>query len=201
MAKEIKNNKRETGLTGLFFGSFNPPHIGHLAIANYLAEHTALKEIWFVVTPQNPLKKKESLLDDRTRLELVRLAVDDDPRFRVSDIEFSLPQPSYTINTLVYLREKHPERNFALIMGADNLTSIHKWKNYDIIIREYPIFVYPRPNYLIPTLHQGNIVVTEAPLMEISSSFIRESIRNEKDPKFFLPKAVYEYIISMNLYK
>ena len=129
---------------GLFFGSFNPIHIGHLIIANHLVEHSAMDELWLVVTPQNPFKEKQSLLDNHLRLEMTNLAIEEYPKLRASNIEFQLPQPNYTVNTLAYLEEKHPQVNFALIMGEDNLKSFHKWKNYEYILANYPIYVYPR---------------------------------------------------------
>jgi nicotinate-nucleotide adenylyltransferase len=129
--------------TGLFFGSFNPVHIGHMAIANYIAEYSSLKEVWFIVSPHNPLKVKESLLGERDRFYMTELAIGDDPRFRVSDVEFTLPRPSYTIDTLAHLTEKYPSRRFTLIMGEDNLTTLHKWKNAEILVKQYPIVVYP----------------------------------------------------------
>ena len=129
---------------GLFFGSFNPIHIGHLIIANHLVEHSAMDELWLVVTPQNPFKEKQSLLDNHLRLEMTNLAIDEYPKLRASNIEFQLPQPNYTVNTLAYLEEKYPHANFALIMGEDNLKSFHKWKNYEYILVNYPIYVYPR---------------------------------------------------------
>ena len=134
--------------TGLFFGSFNPVHIGHLAIANYFVEFTDLDQLWFVVSPQNPLKKKSTLLNDHHRLHLLELAINDSPLFRISDIEFKLPKPSYTINTLTYLKEKFPKRKFSLIMGSDGLDSFSKWKNFQIILDNYEIYVYPRPGSL-----------------------------------------------------
>lgn len=190
--------------TGLYFGSFNPIHIGHLAIANYMLEFTDLSELWFVVSPHNPLKKKSTLLDDRQRLEMVRLALGDDQRFRVSDIEFKLSQPSYTIDTLAYLEEKFPEREFALIMGSDNLKTLHKWKNIKSILNNYQIFVYPRPDYSEDEQAikgPNKITITKAPLMEISSVFIRKSIKDGKDVQYFLPEKVYQYIREMHFYK
>ena len=165
---------------GLFFGSFNPIHIGHLIIANHLVEHSAMNELWFVVTPQNPFKEKQSLLDNHLRLEMVNLAIESYPKLRASNIEFHLPQPNYTVNTLAYLEEKHPNTNFALIMGEDNLKSFHKWKNYEHILANYPIYVYPRisegtvPKALTEHPH---ITRVPAPIIELSATFIREELK------------------------
>jgi nicotinate-nucleotide adenylyltransferase len=194
--------------TGLYFGSFNPIHIGHMAIANYLVEFTGLKQIWFVVSPHNPLKQKTSLLNDYQRLEMVHMAIDDDPRFRASDIEFNMPKPSYTIDTLTYLSEKYPDREFRLIMGSDNLYFIHKWKNYNNLLDEYKIIVYPRPGYpddieRLPVLsdYGERIDQINAPLMEISSSFIRKAVKEGKNICHFLPEKVFKYMDEMNFYK
>lgn len=188
--------------TGLFFGSFNPIHIGHLAIAEYIVEFTSLKQIWFVVSPHNPLKPKESLLADHHRLELVHLAVDDDNRFRVSDIEFRMPRPSYTIDTLSYLHDKYPDNQFSLILGADNLESFHKWKNADLIIQNYHRFVYPRHGTSLENFKSHeNITFVEAPKIEISSSFIRQTIAEGKSARYFMPGKVFEYVDRMNFYK
>ncbi len=187
---------------GLFFGSFNPVHIGHMAIANYIAEFTDIDQVWLVVSPQNPLKDKEILLDDYDRLELMHKAIDDDRRFRACDIEFSLPKPSYTIDTLSNLSTKYPDHHFSVIMGSDNLKSIREWKNFQEILDKYEIIVYPRPGtegLLIET--PGNIKVLQAPMMEISSTFIRDSVKAGKNMKFFLPPKVWEYIEMMNYYK
>lgn len=187
---------------GLFFGSFNPIHIGHLAIANYIVEFTTLDQIWFVVSPHNPLKNKATLLEDYHRLELVNLAIGDCDKFKVSNIEFRLPQPSYTINTLEHLKEKYPALNFALIMGADSLKSINKWKNHELILSNYITYVYPRPNIDISEFQtHANIKLVNAPIMEISSSFIRESIKNKKSLEFFMPEKVYKYIQEMHFYE
>jgi nicotinate-nucleotide adenylyltransferase len=194
--------------TGLYFGSFNPIHIGHMAIANYLVEFTSLKQIWFVVSPHNPLKQKISLLNDYQRLEMVHRAINDDLRFRASDIEFKMPKPSYTIDTLAYLSEKYPDRKFQLIMGSDNLHFIHKWKNYKNLLDEYKIIVYPRPKYptdkeRLPVLldYGEQIKQVNAPLMEISSSFIRKAVKEGKNIRHFLPEKVYRYMDEMNFYK
>ncbi len=195
--------------TGLFFGSFNPVHIGHTAIANYFVEYAGLEQIWFVVSPQNPLKERASLLAEYHRLELVNLALDDDPRFRATDMEFRLPKPSYTIDTLAYLTEKFPKREFVLIMGADNLVTLHKWKNFEQLVRNYEIIVYPRrgsdTRQLHPSLEKllpkARISNSRAPLIEISSSFLRQAIREGKDMRFFFQKPVWEYIMDMHFYE
>lgn len=188
--------------TGLFFGSFNPVHIGHMAIANYMLEFSDLQQLWFVVSPQNPLKEKKTLLADYHRLELTRRAVEDDERFDVSDIEFGMPKPSYTIDTLTYLVEKHPNREFVMIMGADGLKNFRRWKNADLLEKQYHRLVYPRPGVDCDHMYdQKNITLMEAPLMEISSSFIREAIRNGKDMRHFLPPKTYTYIREMHFYE
>jgi nicotinate-nucleotide adenylyltransferase len=187
---------------GLFFGSFNPIHIGHMAIANYMVEFTDMDQLWFVVSPQNPLKEKKNLLGQNQRLYMVNAAVEDFPKFMSSNIEFDLPQPSYTVNTLAHLKEKYPEHKFSLIIGQDNLGTFHKWKNYEEILKHHKLFVYPRPNCGKTEFDQHpNVVLTEAPVMDISSTFIREAIKNKKDVRFFLPEKAWEYVDSMNLYK
>lgn len=187
---------------GLFFGSFNPVHMGHLAIAGYFAEFTGLDQIWFVVSPQNPFKKEDNLLDGYDRIELMRLAIGDDDRFRVSDVEFSLQKPSFTIDTLTRLREKYPDHHFTLIMGSDNLVALPQWKRYRDIIGNYEIFVYPRPGYDGSFAEpEAKITAVKAPLMEISSTFIREAIRAGKNMKFFVPAEAWKYIDKMNLYR
>lgn len=186
---------------GLYFGSFNPIHIGHLAIANYFVEYTDLNQIWFIISPHNPLKKKETLLFDKQRYYMVNLAVENDLRLKASSIEFSLPKPSYTINTLTYLKEKYPEKEFSLIMGEDNLKNFHKWKNFTEILENYSIFVYPRPGNKPSLPKNGNIQIVNAPLMDISASFIRNAIKSGKDIRYFLPEKVYQYLDEMNLYK
>lgn len=194
--------------TGLYFGSFNPVHIGHMAIANYIYEYSGLDEIWFVVSPHNPLKKKSSLLPGHHRLRLTEIAIADDSRFRVSDIESTLPQPSYTIDTLSYLRKNHPDRSFSLIMGSDNLLTIHKWKNAEMLIDMCKIFVYPRKNKikdpspeLKEIIHTADIEIVDAPVMEISGTFIRSAISEAKDIRHFLPPGVWQYISEMNFYR
>lgn len=189
--------------TGLYFGSFNPVHIGHLAIANYMVEFTGLDEFWFVVTPQNPHKQKTNLLNDYDRLEMVHLAVEDDHRLQVSDIEFYLPKPSYTVDTLAYLRERNPGRNFKILMGSDNLENFHKWKNFETIIENYGVIVYPRPGFDKSKIqfHKNIVIAENAPQMEISSSFIRKAIKKGKDVRHFLPPKVWEFIVKKGFYR
>jgi nicotinate-nucleotide adenylyltransferase len=193
---------------GLYFGSFNPIHIGHLAIAGYMLEFTILKEIWFVVSPHNPLKKKESLLDNYQRLHMVNLAIKDNDRIRATDIEFKLPVPSYTIDTVTYLEEKHPKHRFSLVMGEDNLYTLHKWKNALELVRKCPIFVYPRPDVIklsIPILDEilsaADKTFVKAPLMDISGTFIRNSIKKGRNMSYFLPNPVWKYIKEMHFYE
>lgn len=186
---------------GLFFGSFNPIHLGHLIIANYIKEYSDLDKIWFVVSPQNPFKQKASLLDDYHRLELVNRAIKGYDEFEASSIEFKLPQPSYTIDTLSYLREKYPANTFKIIMGSDNLKHFHKWKNFEVLLRDYEIIVYPRPDYDVANFnYEGKITIVTAPLMEISSSLIRKMFAEGKKPKFFVAPSVYQYIEEMHFY-
>lgn len=187
---------------GLFFGSFNPVHIGHLALANYMVNYTDMQQVWLVVSPHNPLKKKSQLLNQNDRLHLVNLALDFHPTIKASNFEFDLPQPSYTINTLVRLKEKYPEHEFSLIMGQDNLTSFNKWKNYEEILKRHHIYVYPRPNCGPSEFDEHpNIHLTEAPVMDISSTFIRNAIKEKKDVRFFTHPKVWEEIDTMNFYK
>ena len=187
--------------TGLFFGSFNPVHNGHMMLANYFLAVQGLKEVWFVVSPQNPLKQKSTLLDERQRLQMVNLAIGDYPKMKASNIEFGLPQPSYTVNTLAHLQEKYPKKEFALIMGSDNLQSLHRWKNYEEILNRHIIYVYPRPGFSGGEFakHQ-HVLMTEAPIIEISSTQIREWIKNKKDVRFFMPNASWEYLKEMHFY-
>ncbi|WP_111978172.1 nicotinate (nicotinamide) nucleotide adenylyltransferase [Algibacillus agarilyticus] len=188
-------------LTGLYFGSFNPIHIGHLAVANYMLEFTDLDEIWFVVSPQTPLKKKHSLLNDQFRLKMVKLAMSQDPRFSVSDVEFEMPKPSYTSDTLTHLSKHHPDRQFVLVMGADGLSTFPGWKKFEFIQDKYTRYVYPRFEDDIETYkEQKNIKFVQAPKMEISSSFIRDGIKSGKDIRHFLPSKVYDFIQTKGFY-
>ena len=189
---------------GLYFGSFNPIHIGHLVIANHVAEYSDLNEIWFVVTPHNPFKNKSSLLDNYQRLEMVYRATKDYKKLKASDIEFGLPQPNYTVNTLAYLQEKHPNYAFSLIMGEDNLDGFHKWKNYDVILENHDIYVYPRlSDKKVTAQFDGHKKIhhINAPIMQLSSTSIRKAIKEGKNVKPLLPEHVWEYLDEMNFYK
>lgn len=193
---------------GLYFGSFNPIHIGHLAIAGYMTEFAGLDQVWFVVSPHNPLKKKETLLDDQQRLYMTQLAIGDNDDLKATDIEFRLPVPSYTIDTLTHLKEKFPKNEFCLVMGKDNLLTLDKWKNAEELVKHYPIYVYPRPDSykpLSPLLEKltlgADIHEVDAPLMDISGTFIRQGIKSGKDMSYFLPPAVWKYIKEMHFYE
>ncbi len=189
---------------GLYFGTFNPIHIGHLIIANHMVENSDLDEIWMVVTPHNPFKKKSSLLDNYHRLEMVHLATKDYDKIKPSDIEFNLPQPNYTINTLVHISEKHPSYNFNLIMGEDNLKSFHKWKNYEAILDDYSVYVYPRISEGIienQFKDHSKIHRVDAPIVQVSSTMVRNSIKEKKNIQPLLSKKVWKYVDEMNFYK
>ncbi len=193
---------------GLYFGSFNPVHIGHTAIAGYMTEFTGLDQVWFVVSPHNPLKKKESLLDDHQRFYMVQLAIGDNQRLRASDIEFRLPVPSFTIDTLAYLHEKYLSHSFALVMGEDNLYTLHKWKNAEELVKKYPIYYYPRhgsvrpqSNLLASILENAVIQRVAAPMMDISGTFIRNGIKKGKDMSWYLAPPVWKYIKEMHFYE
>jgi nicotinate-nucleotide adenylyltransferase len=189
---------------GLFFGSFNPIHIGHLIIANHMVEYSDMDQIWFVVTPHNPHKKKSSLLDDTHRITMANIAVEEYRNLKVSNIEFGLPEPNYTVDTLAYISEKYPNHNFSLIMGEDNLKSFHKWKNHKVILENYSIYVYPRKaeGTIAKELLEGNrIHKIEAPIVEISSTLIRKSIQEKKNFRPLVPQNVWVYIDEMNFYK
>jgi nicotinate-nucleotide adenylyltransferase len=181
---------------GLFFGSFNPVHTGHLIIANYMADYTGLDEIWFVVSPQNPFKSNDELLDENARYELLNLAIQDDKRFKAIDVEFHLPRPSYTVHTLSHLRELYPDNDFTLIIGGDNLQNFHKWKDYQEILNQHKVFVYARVGIVEKPLLSNNpqIKLFEVPLLNISSTYIRESIQAGKSIRYLIPEPVRKLI-------
>lgn len=201
---------------GLYFGTFNPIHVGHLVIANYMAEFNDLDQVWLVVSPHNPLKEKSTLLADFHRLALVKVAIDDNRKLRASDIEFKLAKPSYTATTLAYLKEQYPQHEFALIMGEDNLRTLHKWFNHDVILKNHKIYVYPRVltiqeevevskiNSLINNdfMNNQNVIFCEdAPVMKVSASFVRNAIKEGKDVRYLLTEPVYQYIDEMKFYR
>ncbi len=187
---------------GLFFGSYNPIHTGHLIIANYMANYTSLNEVWLVVSPHNPLKSKSDLINTYDRLEMARLATEQSTRIRVSDIELKLPQPSYTIDTLTHLKERYPEHEFILIMGSDNLNTLKKWKNYELILRDYEVIVYPRPGEITGEFRDHpKITITDTPQMELSATFIRKAIKEKKNVDYFIDERVRDFIESKGLYR
>ena len=189
---------------GLYFGTFNPIHVGHLIIANHMAENSDLEQIWLVVTPHNPHKQKNTLLDDYQRLHLVHLATEDYPKIKPSDIEFKLAQPNYTVHTLAHLKDHFPQHEFSLIIGEDNLNSLHKWKNFEYILENHDLYVYPRVSVNDENndlLNHARVHKVAAPIVEISSTFIRENIKNKKNFRPLLPEKVWEYIDHNNLYK
>ena len=191
-----------TKKTGHLFGSFNPIHIGHLIIASYMLEFSDLEEVWFVVSPQNPLKERNSLLADHHRLMMVNIAIENDYRFRASNIEFDLPRPSYTIHTLAYLQEKYPAREFVIISGTDIFPTFHKWKNWEQLLEFYTFYVYPRLGSQDHELtRHPSVRMFNAPMIEISATFIRQAIRDKKNMSYFLPDKVYEYILEMHFYE
>ena len=188
---------------GLFFGSFNPIHTGHLIIAEYMATRTDLEQVWFVVSPHNPLKLRSTLANDFDRLHMVQMAIDDNPRLKASNIEFSLPKPSYTIDTMVYLHEKYPQHQFSLIMGSDNLGSISKWKNYELLLERYIIHVYKREGIpidqsLIPA---ADIRIYDVPMLDISSTYIRQSIADGLSIRYMVPESIYQFLDGSRLYR
>jgi nicotinate-nucleotide adenylyltransferase len=186
---------------GLFFGSFNPIHVGHLIIANLMAETTDLKKVWFVVSPHNPFKPSKGLLHEFDRFDMVRAAIHDNYNLEACDVEFNLPKPSYTIHTLTYLQEKHPDKNFSIIMGEDNLISFRKWKNYEMILRDYGLYVYPRPGMQPSELKSHpNVRFVEAPLLDISATFIRNCVKSNKSIRYLVPDSVEEIILARGFY-
>jgi nicotinate-nucleotide adenylyltransferase len=187
---------------GLFFGSFNPIHNGHLIIANYICESTDLDKVWLVVSPQNPFKTKETLLNEYDRLHLINLAIEGNSRLKASDIEFKLPKPSYTIDTLTYLNEKYPQHEFSLIMGSDNLEGLHKWKNYEQLVAHHTIYVYKRRGTEKVNAPVGaKIFFVDFPFLDISATFIRQSIKTGHSMRYFLPEKVWNYMDEMNFFK
>jgi len=194
--------KQDTTKTGLFFGSFNPIHLGHLMIASYMVEFTDISDVWFIISPHNPLKEKSTLLPDVNRLYMVNVAVEDEPMFKASNIEFHMPRPSYTIDTLTYMKEKYPSHEFILLAGSDILPTLHKWKNHEQLLYHYRFYVYPRP-FSGPSPYDDHPSVTfvKAPMIEISSSFIRKAIKAGKGMQYFLPAKVWEYIDEMGFYR
>jgi nicotinate-nucleotide adenylyltransferase len=186
---------------GLFFGSFNPIHIGHLIIANIMAENSDLQAVWFVVSPQNPFKKSKTLLHEFDRLDMVEMAITDNPKLKAIDIEFHLPRPSYTIDTLTVIQEKYPQHIFSLIIGEDNLGQFSKWKNYQQILEYFGLYIYPRPGAIkSELLKHPNVKVIEAPLLDISATFIRDRIRENKSVKYLVPDQVEQYILRKKFY-
>lgn len=196
---------------GLYFGTFNPIHVGHLVIANYIVGYADLDQVWLVVTPQNPLKQKSTLLADFQRLSMVRDAIYDNPKLRASDIEFNLKKPNYTVHTLAHLQEKFPQHEFALILGEDNLRTFHKWYNHEVILENYKLYVYPRvvtdqEDQNLETFsdlksHTNVVFCKEAPVMNISSTFIRKAIKSGTDVRYLLTEPVFKYVDEMNFYK
>jgi nicotinate-nucleotide adenylyltransferase len=186
---------------GLYFGSFNPVHVAHLIIANHILNETDIEKVWFVVSPQNPFKTESNLLNEYHRLHLVRLATEDDNRIKASDIEFSLPKPSYTSSTLAYLAEKHPEHEFCIIMGSDSFQNLHKWKNYEGIVKNYPVYVYKRPGFKIVNTSGANLHELDAPLLQLSATLIRKYIKEGKSVRYMIPEKVLEEIEKGRYYK
>ena len=195
---------------GLYFGTYNPIHVGHLIIANHIANYTKLDQVWLVVSPQNPFKNKASLLKDHHRLALVNVAIEGNQKLKASNIEFNLPQPSYTIDTLAFIKEKHPEHTFSVIMGEDNLRSLHKWKNHEQLLENHHVFVYPRmrtnqeEDDAVPVRfnnHPNITICKDAPIMKISASFIRKAIQEKKEVRYLLSEPVYTYIKEMHFYE
>ena len=193
---------RELKHVGLFFGSFNPIHVGHLIIANSMLELTDMDEVWFVVSPHNPLKERRTLLADHHRLQMVRVAIDDNYRMRASDVELHLPVPSYTSVTLAHLSDKHPDKRFSLIMGGDDLENFRRWRNWEFIIGNYQIYVYPRPGSQLDDLAQHeNVHLVDVPMIDISSSYIRQQIADGHPPRYLLTEPVFQYLTEMHFYE
>jgi nicotinate-nucleotide adenylyltransferase len=185
---------------GLYFGSFNPIHTGHLIIANHVLNHSDIDKIWFVLSPHNPLKEAHSLLNEYDRMQLAELAIGDNAKFRVSNVEFHLPRPSYTIDTLTYLSEKFPLERFSVIMGGDSFQNIHRWKNYEQLLNHYSVIVYNRPGFTVNPAPGTPVTVMDAPLLDISATFIRKQLKEGKSVRYLLPDAVWKYIIDNKYY-
>jgi nicotinate-nucleotide adenylyltransferase len=185
---------------GLYFGSFNPIHNGHLIIASFVANNTDIKQVWLVVSPQNPLKPN-NLLNEYHRLHLAKIAVEDDNRFKVSEMEFKLPKPSYTIDTLIYLQEKYPKHEFVIIIGSDSFQNLPKWKNFEVLIKKCPFFIYRRPGFEITETWNGNVTILNAPLLDISASYIRKLVAARKSIRYLVPENVREEIEKGGYYK
>jgi len=187
---------------GLFFGSFNPIHVGHLIVANSMLELTDLDEVWFVVSPQNPFKERKTLLADHHRLQMVRVAIEDNYNMRASDVEMHLPIPSYTVVTLAHLADKYPDKHFSIIMGGDNLENFRRWRNYEYILEHYDLFVYPRPGSVLGDLaDHPHVHIVDVPMMDISSSYIRNMIAQGHSPKYMLTEPVFQYLTEMHFYE
>lgn len=186
---------------GLYFGSFNPVHSGHLIIASHIISNSNLDELWFVVSPQNPFKSQATLLNENHRLHLLKTAVEGEQKLKVSNVEFRLPKPSYTIDTLTYLTEKYPNHTFSIIMGSDSFLNLEKWKNFQTLINNHLVYVYKRPGFEVLNKFNANIIILKAPLLEISSTHIRELIRNGKSIRYLVPDSVKEEIDKNNYYK
>jgi nicotinate-nucleotide adenylyltransferase len=186
---------------GLYFGSFNPIHHGHLIIANFIAQKTDIDQVWFIISPQNPFKQNANLLNEYHRLHLVQIAIEGEKKLKASDIEFRLPKPSYTVNTLAYLEEKYPDHEFCIIMGSDSFQNLDKWKNSNVITGRYPIYVYRRAGFEINNNHQAKLTVVEAPLLQITATSIRELIKQNKSVRYLVPETVKEEIERNHYYK
>ena len=186
---------------GLYFGSFNPIHTGHLIIANHVVENSEIDKIWFVVSPHNPLKEAHTLLNEYDRLHLVELAIDDNQKFRASNVEFHLPKPSYTVDTLTYLKERFPLETFTVVLGSDSFQNIHRWKNFEQLVANHTFIVYNRPVFAVTEDHGAKITLMDAPLLEISSTYIRKQIKENKSTRYLLPEKVHDYILENRYYR
>jgi len=186
---------------GLYFGSFNPIHIGHLIVASYVANHTEIQQVWFIVSPQNPHKPSSVLLNEYHRLHLVWLAVEDDLRLKASEVEFKLPRPSYTIDTLTYLQEKYPQHEFSIIMGSDSFQNLPKWKNFELLVKNYPFIVYKRQGFEVTDNWNASVTVLQAPILQISATEIRDNIKTGKTIRYLVPEKVREEIEQNSYYK